>query len=110
MSSVSEQLIANLSWKAWAQASDLHKRILFTLGILIVYRLGTYIPLPGIDAGGMKVLAKQYNRGFLGMFNMVSGGALERMSVFCLNLMPYISSSIIVQLMTSIFPYFMAFF
>lgn len=110
MASVAEQLLANLSWKSWAQAKDLHKRILFTLGVFIVYRLGTYIPLPGINPDAMRSLAQEYGgqQGLLSMFNMVSGGALERMSIFVLNLMPYISASIIVQLMTAIFPYFMA--
>lgn len=108
MTSVSEQLIANSSWSAWKKAKDLHKRIFFTLFILIIYRFGSYIPLPGINPEQMRLLAEQHKSGFLGMFNMVSGGALERMSVFALNLMPYISSSIIVQLMTAIFPYFMA--
>lgn len=108
-SSVAEQLVATLSWKAWAQAKDLHKRIFFMLGVLIIYRLGTYIPLPGIDPLAMKAVAEEYGgQGILGMFNMVSGGALERMGIFALNLMPYISASIIVQLMTAIFPYFVA--
>jgi preprotein translocase subunit SecY len=108
VASVSEQLLANLSWRSWTQAKDLHKRILFTLGIFIIYRIGTYIPLPGINAVAMQALAEKYQHGFLAMFNMVSGGALSRMSIFALNLMPYISSSIIVQLMTAIFPYFIA--
>ena len=109
MASVSEQFLANLSWKSWAQAKDLQKRILFMLGVLIVYRFGTYIPLPGINATAMQALAQQYGgKGILAMFNMVSGGALERMSVFVLNLMPYISASIIVQLMSAISPHFMA--
>ena len=110
MASVAEQLLANLSWKSWSQARDLHKRILFTLGVLIIYRLGTYIPLPGINPDRIRSLAQEYGgqQGLLSMFNMVSGGALERMSIFVLSLMPYISASIIVQLMTAIFPYFMA--
>ena len=108
MASSSEQLLANLSWKAWAQATDLHKRILFTLGIFIVYRLGTYIPLPGVNPHEMHALAQQHSKGILGVFNLVSGGALGRMSIMALNLMPYISASIIVQLMTSIFPHFIA--
>jgi preprotein translocase subunit SecY len=107
--SVAEQFLANLSWKSWSQAKDLHKRIFFTLGILIVYRLGTYVPLPGVNPEAMRALAKEYGgQGLLNMFNLVSGGALERMSVFALNLMPYISSSIIVQLLTALLPYFMA--
>jgi preprotein translocase subunit SecY len=79
------------------------------LGVLIVYRFGTYVPLPGVNPEAMKVLAQEYGgKGILAMFNMVSGGALERMSVFVLNLMPYISASIIVQLMSAISPHFMA--
>jgi preprotein translocase subunit SecY len=76
MASVSEQFLANLSWKSWAQAKDLQKRILFMLGVLIVYRFGTYIPLPGVNATAMQALAQQYSgKGILAMFNMVSGGA-----------------------------------
>lgn len=108
MASVSEQLLANLSWKAWAQAKDLHKRIWFTIGIFIVYRFGTYIPLPGIDPSEMAAWSGQHSKGILAMFNMVSGGALARMSIMALNLMPYISASIIVQLLTAVFPYFIA--
>lgn len=109
MASVTEQFLSNLSWDSWKKAKDLHKRIYFTLIILIVYRLGTYIPLPGINPEAMKVLAKEYGgKGLLSMFNMVSGGALERMGVFALNLAPYITASIVVQLMTAIFPYFIA--
>lgn len=109
MASVIEHLLENLSWNSWTRAKDLHRRILFTLGILIVYRLGTYVPLPGINPDAMKTLAQEYGgQGILSMFNMVSGGALERMGIFALNLMPYISASIIVQLMTAVVPYFMA--
>ncbi|BDB96002.1 preprotein translocase subunit SecY [Candidatus Hydrogenosomobacter endosymbioticus] len=108
MASVSEQLLSNLSWSAWSKAKDLHKRIWFTLGIFVVYRFGTYIPLPGIDPNELASWTHQYANGILGMFNLVSGGALGRMSIMALNLMPYISASIIVQLMTAIFPHFIA--
>ncbi|GAJ46038.1 protein translocase subunit SecY [Holospora elegans E1] len=102
-----QNILKNLSIDAFMKASDLHRRIFFTLWIFIIYRLGTYIPLPGIDPVGMRVLAGDYtSQGILKMFNIVSGGALERMSIFSLNLGPYISSSIIVQLMTAVFPYF----
>jgi preprotein translocase subunit SecY len=108
MSSVAQQLLKSFNLKTLAQASDLHKRFFFTLWIFIIYRFGTYVPLPGVDRVAMKVIAGDYtSQGVLKMFNVVSGGALERMSVFVLNLAPYISSSIIVQLMTAIFPYFM---
>ncbi len=109
MASMTEQFLAHLSWKSWSQAKDLHKRILFTLGVLIVYRLGCYIPIPGVNPEAMKMLAKEYSgQGILSMFNMISGNSLERMAIFALNLMPYISASIIVQLLTAIVPYFMA--
>jgi preprotein translocase subunit SecY len=109
MASVAEQFLSNLSWKSWSKAKDLQKRILFMLGVLVVYRFGTYVPLPGVNPEAMKALAQEYGgKGILAMFNMVSGGALERMSVFVLNLMPYISASIIVQLMSAISPHLMA--
>ena len=105
--SLSQNLLNNLSLDAFLKASDLHKRIFFTLWIFVIYRLGTYIPIPGIDPLGMRAIAADYtSQGMLKMFNIVSGGALERMSIFALNLGPYISSSIIVQLMTAVFPYF----
>jgi preprotein translocase subunit SecY len=104
MASAAEQLAANLNVGAFQKATDLHKRLWFTIGALIVYRLGTYIPIPGIDAA---VFAKAFQgqaQGMLGMFNMFSGGAVQRMAVFALNVMPYISASIIVQLMGTIYP------
>ena len=104
MASAAEQLAANLNVGAFQKATDLHKRLWFTLGALIVYRLGTYIPIPGIDAA---VFAKAFSgqaQGVLGMFNMFSGGAVQRMAVFALNVMPYISASIIVQLLGTIYP------
>jgi len=104
MASAAEQLAGNLSLGAFSKATELKKRIWFTLGALIVYRLGTYIPLPGIDA---QILAAQFAKnqgGILGMFDMFSGGALSRMTVFALNIMPYISASIVLQLMTSLSP------
>lgn len=104
MASAAEQLAANLNWNAFSKATELKKRIWFTLGALIIYRLGTYIPVPGIDAAIMgQVLAKNQG-GILGMFNMFSGGALGRMTVFALNIMPYISASIIIQLMSAAIP------
>lgn len=92
--------------EAFAKASDLRKRLAFTLVALFVYRIGTYIPLPGLDPAIIADLAKRHlsGSGLLGMFNMFSGGALSRMTVFALNLMPYISSSIIIQLFTMISP------
>lgn len=106
MASAAEQLAANLNFGAFAKATELKKRIWFTLGALIVYRLCTYIPLPGIDTVVMKDIFQQAQGGVLGMFNVFSGGALQRMSIIALNIMPYISASIIVQLLTSMSPTF----
>lgn len=104
MASAAEQLAANFNVGSFAKATELKKRIWFTLGALIVYRLGTYIPVPGVDATVMGQLLAQHQGGILGMFNMFSGGALGRMTVFALNIMPYISASIIVQLMSTAVP------
>jgi preprotein translocase subunit SecY len=102
MVSAAEQLAANLNFGALAKAEDLKKRIWFTLGILIVYRLGTFIPLPGIDPVAFADAFKNAQGGILGLFNMFAGGAVERMAIFALNIMPYISASIILQLMTTV--------
>ena len=104
MASAAEQLAASLNFGAFAKATELKKRIWFTLGALIVYRLGTYIPIPGIDAAMLTQLFQQQRGGILGMFDMFSGGALGRMTIFALNIMPYISASIIIQLMTAVSP------
>ncbi len=104
MASAAEQLAANLNFQSFAKATELQKRIWFTLGALIVYRLGTYIPLPGIDPTVFNQFFDQRAPGILGMFNMFAGGAVERMAIFALNIMPYISASIIMQLMTTVYP------
>ncbi|MCB2127840.1 MAG: preprotein translocase subunit SecY [Rhodobacteraceae bacterium] len=104
MASAAEQMAANLSWSAFGKASDLRQRIIFTLGLLIVYRLGTYIPVPGIDAVALKKFMDSANQGIGGMLQMFTGGALGRMGVFALGIMPYISASIIVQLLTAMVP------
>jgi preprotein translocase subunit SecY len=104
MASAAEQLAANLNFGAFARATELKQRIWFTLGALIVYRLGTYIPVPGVDAAVMGEILAQSGGGLLGMFDMFTGGALGRMTVFALNIMPYISASIIIQLMTAAVP------
>jgi preprotein translocase subunit SecY len=104
MASVAEQLAANINFGVFSKATELKKRLWFTLGCLIVYRLGTYIPLPGIDPAVMAQIFAQQRGGILGMFNMFSGGALARMSIFALGILPYISASIILQLMTAISP------
>jgi preprotein translocase subunit SecY len=103
MASAAEQMAANLSWGAFGKATELRQRILFTLGLLIVYRLGTYIPVPGIDGDA---LASSWSRpaGHRRHLSMFTGGALGRMGIFALGIMPYISASIIVQLMTAMVP------
>ncbi len=104
MASAAEQLAANINWSSFAKADELKKRIWFTLGALIVFRLGTYIPLPGIDPAAFEASFTGHRQGVLDMFNMFSGGAVQRMAVFALNIMPYISASIIIQLLSSVIP------
>lgn len=104
MVSAAEQLAANLNFGAFAKAEELKKRLWFTLGALLVYRLGTYIPLPGVNPGALAEVISRNQSGILGMFNMFSGGAVSRMAIFALNIMPYISASIIVQLLTTVSP------
>jgi preprotein translocase subunit SecY len=104
MASAAEQLAANLNFGAFSKATELKNRLWFTLGALIVYRLGTYIPLPGIDPSVLAEIFQQNRGGMLGMFDVFSGGALGRMTIFALNIMPYISASIIIQLMTTVSP------
>ncbi|MBX2833226.1 MAG: preprotein translocase subunit SecY [Rhodospirillales bacterium] len=104
MASAAEQLAANLNWSAFSKSTELKNRIWFTLGALIVYRLGTYIPVPGVDPSILADIFQQNAGGVLGMFDMFAGGALGRMTIFALNIMPYISASIIIQLMTTVSP------
>ena len=104
MPSAAEQLAANINFGAFSKATELKRRIWFTLAILIIYRLGTYIPLPGIDPSILAEIFRQQQSGILGMFDMFAGGALGRMAIFALNVMPYISASIIMQLMTTVSP------
>ena len=104
MASAAEQFASNLNFGAFAKATELKKRLWFTLCALIIYRLGTYIPLPGIDPAVLKDIFAQNQGGVLGMFDMFAGGALSRMTIFALNIMPYISASIIMQLMTAVSP------
>ncbi|GAA3851564.1 preprotein translocase subunit SecY [[Pseudomonas] carboxydohydrogena] len=104
MVSAAEQLAANLNFSSFAKADELKKRIWFTLGALVVYRLGTYIPLPGIDPSVWSQVFKSQAGGILGVFNMFSGGGIDRMAVFALNIMPYISASIIIQLLQTVSP------
>ena len=104
MASAAEQLAANINFGAFSKATELKKRIWFTLGALVIYRLGTYIPAPGIDPAIMQQIFEQQAGGILGMFNLFAGGALGRMTIFALNIMPYISAAIIMQLMTAVSP------
>jgi len=96
-------MAANTSWATLAKAKDLRQRILFAIGLLIVYRLGTYIPVPGIDGGALREFMTDAAAGIGGMLNMFTGGAISRMGIFALGIMPYISASIIVQLVASMY-------
>ncbi len=104
MASAAEQLAQSLNWGAFSKATELKNRLWFTLGALVVYRIGTYIPIPGIDPGILREIFEQQRGGILGMFDMFSGGALSRMTLFALNIMPYITASIIIQLMSAVSP------
>ncbi|WP_424940909.1 preprotein translocase subunit SecY [Aliiroseovarius sp. S253] len=101
MASAAEQMASNMSWSAFGKATELRQRIFFTIGLLIIYRLGTYIPVPGIDANALRDFMEQAQSGIAGVLGMFTGGALSRMGVFALGIMPYISASIIVQLLSS---------
>jgi preprotein translocase subunit SecY len=96
-------MAANLSWSALGKATDLRQRIFFTIGLLIVYRLGTYIPVPGIDGNALRDVMAQVTQGIGGMLNLFTGGAISRMGIFALGIMPYISASIIVQLLATMY-------
>jgi len=99
-----ERMAPGVGLDAFTKASELKQRILFTLGALIIYRLGTYIPVPGIDPVALSEIFSRNSNGILGMFDMFSGGSLGRMTIFALTIMPYITASIIMQLMTAIIP------
>src|SRR6478609_10290412 len=104
MPSAAEQLAANFSFSNLGKSHELRQRIFFTLGALIVARLGTYIPMPGIDPTALAQQINQQGGGLLDVFNVLGGGAVNRMAIFALGIMPYISASIIIQLMTTVFP------
>src|ERR1700760_2247675 len=104
MASAAEQLAANLNVEAFSKATELHKRLIFTMVALIVYRIGCYIPIPGINITAFSQAFEGQAKGILGMFNMFSGGAVRNMAIFSLNVMPYISASIIVQLLGTAYP------
>ncbi len=104
MASAAEQLAANVNFAAFAKATELQKRIIFTLVALVFYRIGTFIPIPGVDPAMFSQAFQGQQGGILGMANLFAGGAVERMAVFALNVMPYISSSIIIQVMSATIP------
>ena len=104
MASAAEQMAANLSWGSLGKATDLRQRILYTVLLLMVYRLGTFIPVPGIDGTALKSFMENQGQGLGGMLSMFTGGAIKRMGIFALGVMPYISSSIIIQLLASMIP------
>ena len=104
MASAAEQMAANISWGTFAKAKELQQRILFALALLIVYRVGTFIPVPGIDSVALQQFVEQAQGGIGGILNMFSGGAIGRMAIFALGIMPYISSAIIVQLLAAMVP------
>lgn len=104
MASAAEQMAANMSWGAFGKAKELQQRIIFALGLLIVYRIGTYIPVPGIDGVQLAAFFEEQSQGIGGMLNLFSGGAIGRMAIFALGIMPYISASIIIQLLASMVP------
>ena len=104
MVSMAEKMASNMNFSAFSKAEELKKRLWFTVFALIVFRLGTFIPLPGIDPHVLSDIFARNSGGILGMFNMFAGGALERMTIFALNIMPYISASIIIQLGQSVIP------
>ena len=101
MASAAEQMAANGSWSAFGKATELRQRILFTIGLLIIYRLGTFIPVPGIDGVALQQFMEDAQAGIGGILSMFTGGALSRMAIFTLGIMPYISASIVMQLMGS---------
>ena len=104
MASVANNMASSVSLAKFAQATDLKKRLWFTIGALIVFRLLSYVPLPGVDATALGLLADQTKGGVLDFFNTFSGGSLSRMSLIALGVMPYITASIVVQLATSLSP------
>ncbi len=108
MATAAESMAANLSFANFSKATELKKRLWFTLGALIVFRLVSFVPLPGIDPTALSSLFSRTQGGVLDFFNMFSGGALERMSLIALGVTPYITASIVVQLLTSLLPSFMA--
>src|SRR6218665_3468986 len=99
-----DQMLSSINFSGFGKAQELKSRLWFTLLALIVYRVGTYIPLPGINPDTLRQIFTQHSGGILGMFDMFSGGALGRMTIFALTIMPYITASIVIQLLTSMIP------
>jgi len=104
MSSAAEQLARNLNWGNLGKATELKKRLWFTLGALIIYRIGSYIPVPGIDPVALADVFQRQAGGLAGLLDVFSGGSIGRMSIFALSIMPYISASIIMQILTTVVP------
>src|SRR5215470_3462906 len=104
MASAAEQLARNFDLSTLGKATELHKRIWFTLLALVVYRLGTYIPIPGVQLEVFAQTFQNQSGGMLGMFNAFAGGAVQRMAIFALNVMPYISASIVMQILATTLP------
>ena len=104
MASAAEQLASNLNWGSIGKATELKKRLWFTLGALIVFRVGAYIPVPGVDPAALDEIFKHNAGGIAGMLDVFSGGSIGRMSILALSIMPYISASIIMQILTTVVP------
>jgi preprotein translocase subunit SecY len=104
MASAAEQLAANLNFGAFSKATELQSRLFYVAVALVVYRIGTHVPIPGVDTQALNAMFQGQSGGILGMFNMFGGGALQRMAIFALNIMPYITASIIIQLFTTMSP------
>ncbi|MGD0866579.1 MAG: preprotein translocase subunit SecY [Rhizomicrobium sp.] len=104
MPSAAEQLAANFNFSSFSKAKELRQRIFFTLVVLVVARLGTFIPIPGVDPNEIARQLSHQQGGLLDVFNVLAGGAVQRMAIFALGIMPYISASIIIQLMTTVIP------
>src|SRR4029453_12253766 len=104
MASAAEQLASNLNWGAIGKATELKKRLWFTVGALVVFRIGAYIPVPGVDPHALAEIFQQNAGGIAGLLDVFSGGSIGRMSVLALSIMPYISASIIMQILTTVVP------
>ena len=104
MATATEKLAGNINWSAFGKATELKNRLLFTIGALLVFRLGTFLPIPGINTAALVQFFEQQSSGILGVFDTFSGGALGRMGIFALGIMPYISASIIMTLLQGSIP------